>query len=47
MGPVISLENNFIKGPPTKKTIINEVIRDKPVLKVRYLKHLEKKSFYK
>ena len=29
MGPVISfLENNFIKGPPTKKTIINEVMRE-------------------
>jgi len=39
IGPVISiLEKNLINGPPIRNTIINEVIKDKPVLKVRYLK---------
>ena len=39
MGPVISLlGKHLIKGPPIKKTIINEVIKDKPVLNVKYLK---------
>jgi hypothetical protein len=39
MGFTIFLfEKNLIKGPPINKTIINEVNRDNPVLKVMYLK---------
>ena len=32
------IEKKFIKGPPINKTIINEVNKDNPVLKVMYLK---------
>ena len=43
MGPVIIFsEKILIKGSPIIKTTIKEVITDKPVLKVRYLKTLRK-----
>ena len=35
-------EKNFIKGPPINKTITNDVKKDKPVLKVKYLKTFKK-----
>jgi hypothetical protein len=36
------LKKKFIKGPPINKTIINEVNKDSPVLKVIYLKTFKK-----
>ena len=43
MGPVIIFsEKILISGAPIIKTIIKEVITDKPVLKVRYLKTFKK-----
>ncbi len=43
IGPVIIFsENILIKGDPIMKTIISEVITDKPVLNVKYLKTLRK-----
>ena len=41
MGPVIIFfENNLIKGPPIKNTMIKEVTTESPVLKVKYLNTL-------
>ena len=37
-------ENIFIKGPPIKNTITNEVITESPVLNVKYLKTLKKEN---
>ena len=34
------LENNLIKGPPIKNTMIKEVTTESPVLKVKYLNTL-------
>jgi hypothetical protein len=39
---IFLLEKNLIKGSPIIKTIINEVNKDNPVLKVRYLKTFKK-----
>ena len=44
-GPFIRFFSNqkiLIKGPPIIKTIIKDVITDRPVLKVKYLKTLKK-----
>ena len=43
IGPVIIFsEKILIKGAPIIKTIINDVITDNPVLKVKYLNTLKK-----
>jgi hypothetical protein len=43
IGPVIIFsEKIFIKGPPIIKTIIRDVITDKPVLNVKYLNTFKK-----
>jgi len=39
---VLISENNLIKGPPIISTITNEVKKDKPVLKVKYLNTFKK-----
>ena len=39
---IFLFEKKLIKGPPIIKTIINEVNKDNPVLKVIYLKTFKK-----
>ena len=41
---ILRVEKNFIIGLPMKKTIIIEVIIDKPVLKVKYLNTFKKEN---
>ena len=43
IGPVIFLcEKYLMKGPPIRKTIIIEEIKDRPVLNVKYLNTFKK-----
>ncbi len=42
---IFLFEKKFIKGPPINKTIINEVNKDNPVLKVMYLKTLKTQRY--
>ena len=39
---ILCLEKNLINGPPIISTITNEVKKDKPVLKVKYLNTFKK-----
>ena len=39
---IFCFEKNLIKGPPIISTITNEVKKDKPVLKVKYLNTFKK-----
>ena len=39
---IFLFENNFIKGPPIKRAINNDVKNAKPVLKVMYLNTFKK-----
>ena len=46
IGPLISfVEKALIRLGPIKNTIIRDVIKDKPVLNVRYLNTFKKKTY--